>query len=109
MQVHEKIKLLRQMWGWSQEEMAHKMEMSTNGYGSIERGETDLSLSRMQQIARVLNIDVTNLFDRKTASSAQSESSLCSVCPLRGIDAEGMGILLNEAIKILGSLRNRLQ
>ncbi len=89
--------------------MAHKMEMSTNGYGSIERGETDLSLSRMQQIAGVLNIDVTDLFDRNTASSAQSESSLCSECPLRGIDAERLDILLNEAIKILGSLRNYLQ
>lgn len=48
MSVHEKIRLVRQLKGWSQEDVANKLGMSPNGYGSIERGETDVNLSRLE-------------------------------------------------------------
>ena len=35
--------------------------MSANGYGSIERGETDVSLSRLEKIASIFGIDLTEL------------------------------------------------
>ena len=62
MKVNEKIKFLRQFKGWSQEEIANKLNMSLNGYGSIERGETDIPLSRLEQIAGVFNIELVELF-----------------------------------------------
>ena len=42
MVVHEKIKFFRQAKNWTQEEVAEKLGLSPNGYGSIERGETDI-------------------------------------------------------------------
>jgi transcriptional regulator with XRE-family HTH domain len=63
MKVCEKIKLLRQTQGWSQEEMANKLGMSANGYGHIERGKTNLDLSRLEQIAQLFDIALTELFD----------------------------------------------
>ncbi|EIC28951.1 MULTISPECIES: helix-turn-helix domain-containing protein [Methylomicrobium] len=63
MAVHEKIRLLRQLKGWSQEEAASKLEMSPNGYGSIERGETDVNLSRLEQIAALFGIKLADLFE----------------------------------------------
>jgi transcriptional regulator with XRE-family HTH domain len=57
MRFHEKLKFFRQSKGWSQEEMAGKLAMSTNGYGSIERGETDVNLSRLYQIAKLFELD----------------------------------------------------
>jgi transcriptional regulator with XRE-family HTH domain len=63
MAVHEKIRLLRQLKGWSQEEAASKLEMSPNGYGSIERGETDVNLSRLEQIARLFGIKLADLLE----------------------------------------------
>lgn len=62
MKVYEKIHFLRQLKNWSQEEMASKLEMSVNGYAKIERGETDLPLSRLEQIAKVFEIDLMELF-----------------------------------------------
>ena len=41
MNVHEKIRKLRETKHWSQEEMAERMSMSLNGYAKIERGETN--------------------------------------------------------------------
>ncbi len=41
MHIHEKIRFLRQQKGWSQEKMAEKLDMTSNGYAKIERGETE--------------------------------------------------------------------
>ncbi len=62
MQLHEKICLLRKIKGWSQEEMADKLQMSVHGYANIERGETDVQLSRLEQISQVLGVEVQDLF-----------------------------------------------
>lgn len=61
MKINEKIKILREAKNWSQEEMAIKLHLSKNGYAKIERGETHLSLSRLEQIANVLDKDITEL------------------------------------------------
>ncbi len=62
MQLHEKICLLRKIKGWSQEEMADKLQMSVHGYANIERGETDVQLSRLEQISQVLGVELQDLF-----------------------------------------------
>ncbi len=61
MAVHEKIKLIRHLKGWSQEDVAEKLDMSVNGYGSIERGETNVSLARLEQIAELFGIELSEL------------------------------------------------
>ncbi len=61
MQLYEKIKMIRQLKGWSQEEMAYRLNMSMSGYGSIERGETNVNLSRLEKIAKVFEIDLSEL------------------------------------------------
>ena len=63
MQVYEKIRLLRRLKGWSQEEIAHHLGMSVSGYGGMERGETDIPLSRLQLIAKVFEVSLPELFD----------------------------------------------
>ena len=49
METYEKIRLIRELNKWSQEEMAEKLEMSPSGYAKIERGETILSVPRLEQ------------------------------------------------------------
>jgi len=63
MELHEKISFLRGLKGWSQEEMAEKVGMSLNGYAKIERGETDVQISRLKKIAELFGIELTNLFN----------------------------------------------
>lgn len=62
MQIYEKIKLIRNLKGWSQEEIAHRLNIAASTYGSIERGETDVNLSRLQKIAQVFEMDLLELF-----------------------------------------------
>ena len=61
MNINDKIRTLRELNHWSQEEMAEKMQMSTNTYARFERGETRLDLSKLQRIAAIFQLDVVDL------------------------------------------------
>ena len=68
MEVHEKIRVMREVNQWSQEEMAEKLEMSPAGYAKIERGKTNLNLDKLKQIAQIFNIDVVELIANQDRS-----------------------------------------
>ncbi len=61
MQVNEKIRLMREMNHWTQEDMAEKMAMSLNSYSKLERGESKLYLDKLEKVAEVFDIELTEL------------------------------------------------
>lgn len=61
MQINDKVRMMRELRSWSQEEMAHRLGMSTNGYAKLERGETRLNIPKLEQIAEVFDIDLSDL------------------------------------------------
>ena len=63
MKVHEKIKFMRESKGWTQEEMAEKLELSLNGYANIERGDTDVQISRLEKLADIFGIGLLELLN----------------------------------------------
>lgn len=63
MKIHEKIRSIRKSKGWSQEKMAEKLELSVNGYANIERGETDVQVSRLEQIAETFGMELLEFFN----------------------------------------------
>lgn len=67
MKVGDKIKKLRELKNYTQQYMADELELSLSGYGKIERDETDISISRLEKIATVLEVDVNTIlsFDER--------------------------------------------
>ncbi|NJO14508.1 MAG: helix-turn-helix domain-containing protein [Thioploca sp.] len=61
MEISERIKFMRLFKGWSQDEMAAKLHMALSGYAKIERGETDIPFSRLKQIAKTFEIELSHL------------------------------------------------
>lgn len=61
MKIGEKIRSLRTLKGFSQENMAELLGISSIAYGDIERNKTDVSHSRLEQIAKAFGIDLINL------------------------------------------------
>lgn len=57
----EKIRQIRQNNGFSQENMADMLGISTSAYGDIERNKTDLTVNRAKEIAKILNISYLEL------------------------------------------------
>ena len=68
MEVHDKIRVMREINQWSQEEMAEKLSMSPNGYAKIDRGQSSINLDKLQQIANVFNIDMGELITSQDKS-----------------------------------------
>jgi len=58
----ERIKFMRNFYGWSQEQMAEKLQLATSSYAKIERGQSDVTFSKLQQIAEVFEIELSDLF-----------------------------------------------
>lgn len=71
MNVHEKIRLIRELKHLSQEDVAEQLNISTSGYAKIERGESQLNLMRLEQIAAVLNINVWELLKNDSGINFQ--------------------------------------
>ncbi|WP_038311864.1 helix-turn-helix domain-containing protein, partial [Kingella kingae] len=80
MEAREKIRLARELNQWSQEEMAEKLEMSANGYAKIERGQTNINIEKLKQIAQIFNIDMVNLIAKqdKTFFFSKGENNVNS-------------------------------
>lgn len=68
METHEKIRLIRELNKWSQEEMAEKLAMSAGGYAKIERGETQLNIPRLEQLAAIFKVDMWDLLKSGNSS-----------------------------------------
>ena len=52
------IKQLRQEKGWSQGDFAEKLGISVPAFSKIENGITDVNLSRMEDIAKMLGMSL---------------------------------------------------
>jgi transcriptional regulator with XRE-family HTH domain len=78
MEVHEKIRFLRESKDWSQEDMAGKLNMSVSGYSKIERGETKIALSKLKKVSEILGIDVMELMSlgEKNVTTHPSKSAM---------------------------------
>jgi DNA-binding XRE family transcriptional regulator len=58
-----KLKELRQQKGLTQADVATKAAINTNTYAKIERGEQAATVIMLEKIARVLGVEVRDVFD----------------------------------------------
>ncbi|OFY87053.1 MAG: hypothetical protein A3F72_17775 [Bacteroidetes bacterium RIFCSPLOWO2_12_FULL_35_15] len=61
--IGDNIKKFRELKNITRETMASELSMSLSGYSKIERGEIDLTLSRIQQIAQILDVDMSQILN----------------------------------------------
>ncbi len=60
--VYKNIKKIRELKNLTREYVADELKMSTSGYGKIERGEVDLTISKLVKIAKVLDVSIEFIF-----------------------------------------------
>lgn len=63
MEIGTKVKKLRELRNFTQEYMAKNLDMTTSGYGKIERDESEVSYQRLEKIAEVLGIKVEDIIN----------------------------------------------
>jgi transcriptional regulator with XRE-family HTH domain len=109
--VGEKIKKIRELRNFTQEYMADRLEMTQAGYSKIERGQTDLSMSKLDEIAKVLEVRVEDilLFDQQKFFNSFNNvegSNNGSVVIINGISQE-IKALYEDKIRLLEKLMEK--
>jgi transcriptional regulator with XRE-family HTH domain len=61
--IGSSIRKIREIKGLKQESVAMKLGLTTNGYGKIERGESQINLERLNQIAEVFDVNPSDILN----------------------------------------------
>lgn len=67
--IGQNIKNIRGERGWSQGEVAVRLGVSGAAFSKMETGLTDINLSRLDQIAHILQVDMLELFKTQQEDS----------------------------------------
>jgi transcriptional regulator with XRE-family HTH domain len=86
--IGDSIKKFRELKNTTREQMAAQLNMSLSNYSKIERGEIDLTITRINEIAQILNVDIAQIlnFDASQIFNVNNNNLVQSV----GAKAESM-------------------
>lgn len=59
----KRIKLLREIYNYTQEFVAEELKMSQTGYGNLERGLSVISLDKIELFCKIYKITVDEFFE----------------------------------------------
>lgn len=68
-----RIKEVRQMRGFSQEELAERMDVNAKYLSSVERGRENPTLDLLARLARALEVDLVDLFNYSWLKLGEAE------------------------------------
>jgi transcriptional regulator with XRE-family HTH domain len=93
-QVFENIKKFRELRSMTRDTLADELGMSLSGYSKLERGEVEITLSRIHKIAQVLevtldqllNFDASQVFNVTNNQQVQGLGSKANVINYYGDD-----------------------
>lgn len=60
-QIARNIRILREMFNYTQEHVADKLNMSQNAYSMLETGETRMTVDRLGQLAELYQVDMADI------------------------------------------------
>lgn len=104
----KKIRLLRHQKGWSQEEVAKRLDISIPAFSKIETGITDINLSRLEQIAVLFEMSVVQLLTYNEVDQDQKNASELESINKKLMDRETEVIdLQKKVIELFEELRHK--
>ncbi|MDD5223185.1 MAG: helix-turn-helix transcriptional regulator [bacterium] len=99
-----RFKTIRKSKGLTQEQVADKGEMNPKYYGAIERGKINITLKTVASVARILDIEIKDLFT--FSMEIQNTEELQIIAKISQILKTGnkdqkrrLNIFLNEVFK----------
>ncbi len=103
----KKIRLLRHQNGWSQEDVAKRLDISIPAFSKIETGITDINLSRLEQIATLFDMSVVQLLTFSNAEQDQKAILEMELIHKKLLDRETEVIdLQKKVIELFEELRH---
>jgi transcriptional regulator with XRE-family HTH domain len=100
--IGERLRQLRLARGWSQVELAQRLELSQSRLSDVERGQRSLTAEEFLDVLRLFNVPATDFASQARASESQMQNALerLGARHLR----ENPDVLPSEAFKETGDL-----
>jgi len=76
MEIAERIRMARLARGLSQQNVALELDLTTAAYSNIERGITDITVSRLIEISRILDKNISELLGLESNNPNGEEPAL---------------------------------
>lgn len=92
--IGRNIRLLRQKNGWSQGEVAKRLQISIPAFSKIETGITDINISRLDQIARLFEVSMLQIMVKE--DDIEALGNLAEITSLK----DRLAIKEDEIIKL---------
>ncbi len=93
----QNIRTLRHQKGWSQEDVAKRLDISIPAFSKIETGVTDINLSRLEQVAGIFEISTVQLLTLDSDDHQHLHSALVAANK-KLIDREAEVITLQKKV-----------
>ncbi len=71
-EIAERIRLLRLTQNLSQQNIADELQITVAAFSNIERGVTDISVTRLIQISGILGVDPSSFLETKNSNLEES-------------------------------------
>ena len=98
MEVFEKVKFYREQKGFSQDSVAYALGMQQSQYSRRENGRAKFSADEIFKISKVLEIEISELFDDKTIIFNSNNQS-----------GGNFGQYINQSEKLIEQYESRLK
>lgn len=111
MKVGKKIKQLRELRNFTQQYMADQLNMSLSGYGKIERDETDVTLNKMGQIAKILDTDLNTIlsFDKNQVFNLYNNQNASAIVSYQQVvNGDELSAKIKKFEQELESIKNKI-
>ena len=99
--VGENIKRFRELRGYSQDFMAHKMNITQGSYAKIEKENTKLTLERLQQISEILELDMSSFINTSKQNVFNQQNNETALGYIENYNQKDDKLLLEELINTL--------
>lgn len=99
MDINQTIRAEREKRRYSQVDMARMLEISPSAYLQIEKGRTELTLSRLTQIASVLDVSISYLLEASGMIESEESKSV------KALEAEVS--LLRKYLEVSSNVANQ--
>jgi transcriptional regulator with XRE-family HTH domain len=94
----KKIRLLRHQRGWSQEDVAKRLDISIPAFSKIETGITDVNLSRLDQISQLFDLSIVQLLTYNDAEDQKKYNTELELANARVKGCEDQIIALQKKV-----------
>ncbi len=106
--IGERIRELRRIKGYTQDNMATDLEITAGAYAKIERGETDPSATRLLKIAEILEVDITRFFkETSTNNNAEDPTNPYGYASKQELD--NLAQMIKQLTKELEKLKGQIE